>query len=264
MLEKNSSYGDEKVHATGTVDATLSSTFSKENINTHEILGTVKSVDGEIVKVTGDVDEAMQYALEVEDTYEPSEEEFRKLLRKVDLFLLPLLCLLYALQFMDKTSSSYAAVMGLQTYYHMEGTMYSWTGSAFYLGYLVFAFPISMVLQKFPVAKTASTLVIVWGVLLCLHSTPSNYAGFITLRTLLGIFESGITPAMVIITSQWYKKEEQFLRTSIWFAFNGLGTVMGGCIAYGIAIRDGSYSMAGWKVLFVIIGVMTIFVGILM
>lgn len=239
-------------------------TFSNENLNTHDVLATIKSIDGEVIPVTGDVDEAMKYALEIGQGEQATEEDFRKLLRKIDYCLLPLLCLLYALQFMDKTSSSYAAVMGLQDYYNMKGEMYSWTGSAFYLGYLVFAFPISLVLQKFPVAKTASILVIVWGVLLCLHSTPSNYAGFVTLRTLLGVFESGITPAMVIITSQWYKREEQFLRTSIWFACNGFGTIMGGAIAYGIASRDGSYSMEGWKVLFVTIGCMTIFVGILM
>lgn len=245
------------------VQQELKPTFSQDNLNSPNVLATVTSVNGEIIPITGNVDEAMQYALDI-DQYDASPEEFKKLLRKIDYSLLPLLCLLYALQFMDKTSTSYAAVFGLTEYFNMKGNMYSWTGSAFYLGYLVFAFPVSMVLQKFPVAKTASILVIIWGVLLCLHATPANYAGLITLRTLLGVFESGITPAMVIITSQWYKKEEQFLRTSYWFACNGFGTVMGAAIAYGIATRDGSYSLLAWKVLFIVIGCMTIAIGLLM
>ncbi|KAG0668294.1 hypothetical protein C6P42_005015, partial [Pichia californica] len=158
-------------------------------------------------------------------------------------------------------SSGYAAVMGLRTYYHMHGTQYSWCGSAFYLGYLIFEFPISMALQRFPVAKLSSVFIILWGMILCLHATPSNYAGFVTLRTILGVLESAITPAMVIITGQWYKADEQFLRTAIWFACNGLGTIMGSGIAYGLAIRNGSYTMEAWKVLFIVIGCMTISVG---
>ncbi|GMM31333.1 allantoate permease [Martiniozyma asiatica (nom. inval.)] len=243
-------------------DTTIRPTFSKENINSNEILATVRSIDGKVVEVTGNVDEAMKYALDLEDV-DIDDEKFKKLLRKIDFHLLPLICLLYALQFMDKTSSSYAAVMGLRTYYKMEGVMYSWVGSSFYLGYLAFEFPVSALLQRFPVAKTASAFVIIWGVLLCLHATPSTYPGLITLRTLLGIFESGITPAMVIITGQWYKKEEQFLRTSLWFSCNGLGTIMGSAIAYGLATHESSYSMPAWKILFIVVGVMTIFVGIL-
>lgn len=238
----------------------LHSTFSKENIDTHEVLSHVRTIDGRLVDVTGDVDEAMKYALDNEEV-ELTEEENKRLLRKIDLFLLPLICLLYALQFMDKVSSSYAAVMGLRTYYHMVGDQYSWCGSAFYLGYLVFEFPISMALQRYPVAKLSSAFIIIWGVILCLHATPANYAGFVTLRTLLGVFESAVTPAMVLITGQWYKAEEQFLRTSFWFACNGFGTIMGSAIAYGLATREGSYTLEAWKVLFIVVGCMTISVG---
>jgi ACS family allantoate permease-like MFS transporter len=238
------------------------SLFSKDNIGTDNVLTHVKSFDGGIVDITGDVDEAMEYAVEAEqEAVQISPEEERKLLWKIDLFLLPLICLLYAIQFMDKVSTGYAAVMGLRKYYHMHGNQYSWCGSAFYLGYLIFEFPMSLALQKFPVSKFVSVNVILWGLIICLHSTPSNYAGFITLRTLLGVFESAVTPAMVIITGQWYKAEEQFLRTAIWFSCNGLGVIMGSSIAYGLAIRPNSYSMENWKVLFIVIGCMTIAVG---
>ena len=44
----------------------------------------------------------------------------------------------------------------------MVGDMYSWTGTSFYLGYLVFEFA-SMLLQRFPVTKTVSVFIILWG-----------------------------------------------------------------------------------------------------
>jgi ACS family allantoate permease-like MFS transporter len=234
----------------------------KENTKNDSVLGHVKSSNG-VVVITDDVDEAMEYAIEAEGDaviLEPKQE--KKLLLKIDFFLLPLICLLYAIQYMDKISISFAAIMGLREYYGMHGNQYSWCGSAFYLGYLIFEFPMSMALQRFPVSKFVSFVVILWGVIICLHATPSNYAGFVTLRTILGILESAVTPAMVIITGQWYRAEEQFLRTAIWFSFNGIGVIFGGAIAYGLAIRSDSYTMESWKVLFIIIGCMTIAIGI--
>ena len=76
--------------------------------------------------------------------------------------MLPVMCLLYCFQFMDKLSTSYASILGLREDLNMVGDMYSWTATAFYLGYLAFEFPASMLLQRFPVAKTVSVFIIVW------------------------------------------------------------------------------------------------------
>ncbi|QOU19884.1 hypothetical protein BRETT_004039 [Brettanomyces bruxellensis] len=211
--------------------------------------------------INRDVDKAMEIAVEI-DSISLNEKQDKKLYWKVNLYLLPLICFLYACQYMDKVTSSYAAIMGIRTYYNMHGDMYSWLGTAFYLGYLFFVFPATLLLQKYSLSKVTSLFIVLWGALLCLHAVPKSYAGLITLRVLLGICESIITPAMVIITSQWYKREEQMFVTAIWFSCNGLGTIMGGAIAYGLAIHTNSYSITSWKILFIVTGLMTIVVGI--
>ena len=75
--------------------------------------------------------------------------------------------------------------------------------------------------------------------ILALHSVP-QYPGFVALRTILGMLELSVTPAFTIITSQWYRKEEQFLRTAWWFASNGIGTIVGLAIAYGLFENNGT------------------------
>ncbi|CCE85926.1 Piso0_005566 [Millerozyma farinosa CBS 7064] len=236
--------------------------FTIDNIDDNNVITTFKSPNGKTVKVTGEVDEAMHIALQADEA-ELDEKTSRALLRKIDINVLPIICLLYACQFMDKTTNSYAAVMGLKKDLNMVGDMYSWCGSAFYLGYLFFEFPANRILQKFPVAKTTGAFIFIWGAILCFHAIPNEYAGFVALRTLLGVFESAITPAMVIITGQWYRAEEHFFRTSIWFACNGIGTIMGGGIGYGLSVHQDSYSIIPWKILFIVTGLMTIVVGIL-
>ncbi|KAG2731540.1 hypothetical protein G9P44_005127 [Scheffersomyces stipitis] len=224
-----------------------------------------------------ELDDAYLYTT-VHEHVELDEATDRKLLRKIDFFLMPVLCTLYCFQFMDKLTNSYASILGLRTDLHMVGDMYSWTGSAFYLGYLVFEFPAVALLQRFPVAKTVGIFIILWGVVLCLHSI-ANYAGFIVLRTILGMLESSVTPGLVIITSQYYRgashrirgqedkkqfSDEVFLRTAWWFASNGIGAIIGsGAIAFNIFNNAGNYSLKAWKLIFIVTGVCTIFIGII-
>lgn len=112
--------------------------FTKENLGKDDVITAFTSPNGRVVKVTGDVDEAMKVALEIDEDIVLDEETNKRLLRKIDMFLLPLICLLYAFQFMDKTTTSYAAVMGFKQDFDMVGDMYSWCGTAFYIGYLAF------------------------------------------------------------------------------------------------------------------------------
>jgi MFS transporter, ACS family, allantoate permease len=82
-----------------------------------------------------------------------SQEANNKLRWKLDLTLLPLLCLTYALQSIDKTTLGYAAVFGLEDDLHLVGTEYSWLGAIFYLGYLIWEFPTNLFLQKLPLNR---------------------------------------------------------------------------------------------------------------
>lgn len=192
------------------------------------------------------------------------KETNKRLLRKIDLYLCPLMCFVYAIQFMDKLSNSYASIMGLREDLNMTGEMYSWTGTGFYLGYLVFEFPVSYVLQRVSLTKAVGAFIVAWGFVLSMSAVPNNYPGFQTIRVLLGALESSVTPAFVIITSQWYRREEQFLRTSLWFCMNGLGNILGSAIAYGLLRQEMTVGtpIASWRLLFVTIGCITVALGV--
>lgn len=211
---------------------------------------------------SSDVDEAFNAALASKDLV-VTEEINRKLLRKIDLYIQPVIWMLYALQYMDKVTNNYAGVMGIQQDLNLAPNEFAWLGTAFYLAYLGGEFPIAQMLQRLPYVKTLSTCIVIWGVVLCAHAGVSNGAGIITARVFLGIFESSITPGFVILTSQWYRKEEHFARIAYWFSCNGLGQILGGSIAYGLAHHAESYSIESWKILFVITGLMSILFGVL-
>lgn len=66
-------------------------------------------------------------------------------------------------------------------------------------------------------------------------------------------------------TSQWYTIKEQGFRTGIWFSFNGVAQILGGFVAYGIAVGTAAHPLPikPWQLLFLVIGLFTAAVGVL-
>ena len=249
---------------------TNSDTDSKEIYNVEVIsVDDLESVTSTVISLNGkvklihekDADIAMQYVSEIVDLeLDPAYE--RKLLWKIDLYLLPIIIALMSCQLMDKTTNSYASIMGMQKDLNMSASEYSWVGSSFYFGYLIFQYPANQMLQKFPLAKTLSSAVVIWGIILMCHAACTNSAGLLTCRVLLGIFEGFMNPAYILLTSQWWRKSEQFMRTCIWWGMQGFGTILGAGIAYGLQVhRIGEHNLPSWKCVYIITGCITILLG---
>jgi ACS family allantoate permease-like MFS transporter len=174
-----------------------------------------------------------------------------------------MLCVVYGLNYLDKTTLSYASVMGLQKAIHLKGDNYQWLGSMFYIGYLVWEYPTNRLLQRLPLAKWSAFNIIMWGGTLCCMAAVKNFAGAVAVRFFLGVFEAAVTPGFALFTSQWYTRKEQGTRVGIWFSFNGFAQIFGGLIAYGISIgvqRHGA-AIDSWQIVFLTIGLITVAVG---
>ena len=232
------------------------SVYSTEKRNTD-----IQVLPLEPEKELKNVDQAFRYGLETECMELDPLKEI-KVVRKIDLFILPMMCILMSCQLMDKSTNSYASIIGLRTDLKMTSQEYSWVGSSFYLGYLFFEYPANMLLQRFPLSKTLGAAVVCWGVIMCCHGACQLPSTFLLCRTLLGIFEAFMDPAYMLMTSQWYRKEEQYIRCGIWLGFQGFGTMLGSGIAYGFYEHESSLSLAPWRLLFILTGVITIFFGL--
>lgn len=87
------------------------------------------------------------------------ETRSKKLRRRIDLILLPLLCGTYVLQYIDKQALSYSAVFDLFDNVNITSDQYSWLTSLFYFGYLFWEYPASYIAQRLPVGTVISTFV---------------------------------------------------------------------------------------------------------
>ena len=79
--------------------------------------------------------------------------EAKKVLRKIDLRIVPILFFTYLLQYLDKNGINYASAYGLKKATNLEGQDFSWLSSIFYFGYLLGQFPAGYLMQRLPVGK---------------------------------------------------------------------------------------------------------------
>ncbi|KAL4985754.1 major facilitator superfamily domain-containing protein [Aspergillus falconensis] len=184
-----------------------------------------------------------------------TQEEDKRILRRIDLYLLPIMAVSYMFQFLDKSAMSFTAILGLEEDLHLEGNDYSWASSIYYFGYLAASYPAAILLLRFPVGKMISVSIIIWGAVLMLMALAFNDKGLIAVRFFLGATEAAIAPGLSIVVAMWYRRSEQPFRHGIWFQGITIAGIFGGLVAYGIGhVR----SIAPWKAVFLIFGAITI------
>lgn len=139
-----------------------------------------------------------------------------------------------SLQVLDKTVLGYNAVFGLQDDTHLAGNQYSLVGSIAPIAQLAWQPFSSLVLVKVPPRKLLPVLLLGWGIAQACTSAAHNFGGLMAARFILGLFEAGCLPLFSIITSTWYRRSEQPLRVAAWYGTNGLATMVGAALSYGL------------------------------
>ena len=119
-------------------------------------------------------------------------EENTRILKKIDLTILPIMLVIYFLQGLDKATLSYASVFGLVTDAHLGGQDYSWLGSIVYVAQLVLQPVIAYFLVKLPTGKFSAVMVLCWGVVLSFMALAKNFQGLLATRFFLGGFEAAV------------------------------------------------------------------------
>ncbi|KAF5013340.1 hypothetical protein FDECE_643 [Fusarium decemcellulare] len=182
--------------------------------------------------------------------------------RKIDWHIVPLMFCCYTMQFLDKVILNYSAVMGLNQDLGLKGNEFSNVATFLFVGLLCFEIPNIYFLQMVPAGKWLGANVVLWGIATACGAAAHNYQTLLVSRVFLGIFEATIGPSLMLISSQWYTKSEQAPRFSFWYVGLGLGQIIGGLVSYGFQHIGPGAALAGWRTMFVVLGVITVIIGL--
>ncbi|KAK5135190.1 hypothetical protein LTR08_005577 [Meristemomyces frigidus] len=186
----------------------------------------------------------------------------KKLLRKLDMRVVPMLWFLYMLAFLDRTNVGNARIQGLTKELKMEGNDYNVALFIFFVPYILFEVPSNILIKRLAPSTWLATLMFCWGIITIGEGLVKTKEGLLAMRFLLGFFEAGFFPGCVYLISMYYKRYELQWRFNIFFTGAILAGSFSGLLAYAISKMDGVAGYSGWRWIFILEGMVTAIVGL--
>ncbi|KAK0214782.1 MFS general substrate transporter [Armillaria fumosa] len=178
----------------------------------------------------------------------------RKLLRKIDIALVPWLSFLYLLSFLDRTSIG-KYLYNLEADLHITDSQYLLALTVFFFRYFV---PSNVFLKRLRPSLWLSSLMLLWGIMMTVQGLVHNYGGLLGMRWMLGMFEACLYPGVTFYLSCWYKRTEFGLRVAFFFSAATVSGAFGGLLAAAISNMDGAGGKPAWAWIFILEGLLTV------
>lgn len=181
---------------------------------------------------------------------------------KVAWRLLPFLFLCYVCAYLDRINVSFAKLQMSQDLAFSDA-VYGLGAGIFFVGYLMFEVPSNLLLLKVGARRWISRIMVTWGLISAGMMFVSGPTSFYIMRLLLGVAEAGFIPAILLYLTYWFPNKRRSKVTALFLTGIPMSGVIGGPLSGWIMNHfSGTMGMAGWKWLFLLEGLPTVFVGI--
>ncbi len=187
--------------------------------------------------------------------------ELKATYAKIAWRLIPFLVFLFILAWLDRVNVGFAKLHMLQDLQFSEA-VYGLGAGIFFIGYFLFEVPSNLLLEKIGARKTLARITILWGAAsigMAYVTTPTQ---FYIMRFLLGVFEAGFFPGVVLYLTYWFPAEYRARVNGLFMTSFALAGVVGGPLAGLIlnGMQDVGH-LANWQWLFIIEGIPSVIAG---
>ena len=183
--------------------------------------------------------------------------------RKVAWRLIPFLLLCYVVAYLDRVNVGFAKLQMLTDLKFSE-SIYGFGSGIFFIGYFLFEIPSNVILHRVGARVWIARIMISWGVLSACMMFVSSPTMFYVVRFLLGVAEAGFFPGIILYLTYWYPAHRRARMTAFFMTAVALSGIIGGPLS-GWILRDfgGLNGWAGWQWMFLIEGIPSVLIGIL-
>jgi len=163
--------------------------------------------------------------------------------------ILPVFFITYALAYLDRANYAFGAAAGMAGALHITAGRSALLAALFFLGYFAFQVPGMLVARKFSATRLVFAALILWGTLAALTGVIRSFAWLAVDRLLLGIAESIIFPALLLLLTRWFTRAERSSANTLLILGNPI-TVLWMSAVTGFLIE-----YFGWQWAFIIEGI---------
>ncbi len=162
--------------------------------------------------------------------------------------LIPVAFITYSLAYLDRANFGFAAAGEMAKDLHITAATSSLLGSLFFLGYFFFQIPGAHYASKKSAKKLIFWSLLLWGAAAMATGMVSNVNALIVIRFMLGVVESAVMPAMLILLSRWFTKSERS-RANTFLILGNPATILWMSILSGYLVNS-----MGWRWMFILEG----------
>ncbi|PXY25818.1 4-hydroxyphenylacetate permease [Prauserella coralliicola] len=197
-----------------------------------------------------------------ETTTTPAITGERKLWRRVAWRIIPLVGLAYVMSYIDRANLGYVA-QSMSRDLGLTAAQIGLAGGLFFIGYILVEVPSNMALRRFGARKWITRILVTWGLVTAataaVHTTTQLYIA----RILLGFAEAGLAAGILLYLTFWFPRRHRSWAMSAFFLMIPLSSIIGAPLAAGLlSWGENLFAMAGWRSLFLVEGVLTVLVGV--
>jgi len=187
------------------------------------------------------------------------EAVYAKIARRI----MPFLILLFVVAWLDRVNVGFAKLQ-MSADLGFSNAVYGFGAGIFYLGYLLFEVPSNLLLARIGARKTIARITLLWGVTSMATMFVKSATSFYVLRFLLGAFEAGLYPGVILYLTYWFPTHRRARMTGVFMTAIPVAGILGGPISGWImSAMSGRQGLANWQWLFLLEGIPSVVMGLL-
>ncbi|MBN6038400.1 MFS transporter [Amycolatopsis sp. 195334CR] len=180
--------------------------------------------------------------------------------RKAAFRLLPILCLVYFMAFVDRTNVGLAKT-SLEADVGISAAAYGVGAGIFFLSYALLEVPSNLVMHRVGPRRWITRIAVTWGALCACMMFVQDEFSFYVVRFLLGAAEAGLYPALMYIVTLWFSQKQRVTIVGIIYLAVCAGLALGGPLGGALMELHGAGGLFGWQWMFLVEGLVTIVVA---
>ena len=185
-----------------------------------------------------------------------------RVVRKLNLRILPFVMLLYFVSFLDRVNVGFAAFT-MNKAIGLSPAVFGFGGGIFFVGYVLFQVPSNLILYRMGARRWIAWVVVVWGLVSAASAFAVGPVSFCVLRFLLGATEGGFFPGIILYLTMWFPGRHRALAIAAFMAAAPLSTGAGSPISGALMELPTLAGLSNWQWLYMMEGLPAVLLGLL-
>lgn len=186
----------------------------------------------------------------------------RSTIRKLTARLIPLLFIIWFVNYLDRVNIGFSALQMNQAL-NLTPPMFGFAAGIFYVGYILFEIPSNMLMRRFGARRWIARIIFTWGLVSVAQAAINSPYQLYSARFLLGVAEAGFLPGVMYYLTCWFPAEYRAKAIGQVYSANTLSIVIGAPLSgLVMSMADQMAGLAGWKWMFIVEGAPAILLGI--